>query len=145
MTDSHSQTSFAIPRKTNRSAQDFFLKRSFKIPIKRSQKPPHHGEEGGLNFQRISWTLNSLSIVVQSNCLKALFRPVKLVPLSEYITEIRSLLAINLRIAWMKSVVLSEVISSRWTALNTAQVKRTIHAFCLDLVNKGPAKSTPET
>ncbi|GFW60275.1 hypothetical protein TNCV_1843561 [Trichonephila clavipes] len=45
---------FAIPRKTNRSAQDFFLKRSFKIPIKRSQKPPHHGEEGGLNFQRIS-------------------------------------------------------------------------------------------
>uniref|UniRef100_A0A8D8M3D8 Uncharacterized protein n=1 Tax=Cacopsylla melanoneura TaxID=428564 RepID=A0A8D8M3D8_9HEMI len=56
--------------------------KGFKMPIKRSQKPPHQGAEGGLNRHCIFLVAQYLAISSQSSLQLTLWNPIKFFPLS---------------------------------------------------------------
>src|SRR5436190_21865979 len=88
--------------------------------------------------------VDSFSTWFQSIALNKLSVPTKFVPLSLYTILGRPLRAINLLNPKRKPLVDSDEISSKWTALYTAQVYKVIHVFVPSFRIKGPAKSIPQ-
>lgn len=94
----------------------------FRIPLSLSQKPPHHGAEGSINAYSKRKNAFTVFIFSKSVVSNKLCDPMKLVLLSEYISEEWSLLATNpvsLRIKLAFEIVFK---SCKWTFLKITHV-----------------------